>query len=429
MPQIDPNTGLVTYKGFPKGVDNRSSDFGVTDEFLRDAVNVDILNSGNVRRRRGISQKIASSGAHSVFSDDTRMVWATANKLYVAGADLAPMLLLTDPNLGLQPLSYAAVNGDIYFSNEYTNGKIMASGAAFEPWGIIPPQWGPVCTGSTVAAGAKARQYQVTCTFVTASGEESGAPLGTTVLCGDTPRIACSFIPQSLDVRVVATRLYVTNVDDTIFSHAMDVQKGTTSAVLNGYFANGAALKTQFNSNPPFGQLLEYHNGSIYIAQGNILWWTEPLRYSIYDNTANFLMFPERITMVKGVGDQGPREHQGLFISADQTYFIPFVGTGEVKAWPKLPYKAIEGAAMRLPNRPDVMWFSDRGFVRGKAGGEAGNLTEGQIAVDKYAHGALGYTEINGHKSAMAIMQTAIIPSFANPDVAVAEATRITEIV
>lgn len=427
MPQIDPNTGLVTYKGFPKGIDNRSADFAVQDGFLRDGINVDITNSGNVRRRRGMAQRIASSGAHSVFSDGKRMVWATVDKLYMTDTGLAPTLLLTDPALGMQPLSYAAVNGDIYFSNEYTNGKILASGAAFEPWGIIPPQWGPVCTGSAITG--QARQYQVTCTFITASGEESGAPLGVTVLCGDTPRINCTQIPQSIDPRVVATRLYVTNIDDTIFSRAMDVPKGTTSAVINGWFANGAALKTQFNSNPPYGQLLEYHNGRIYIAQGNVLWWTEALRYSIYDNTANFIVFPERITMIKSLGEQSPQAHHGMFISADQTYFMPFSGTEDVKSWPKLPYRAVEGAAIRLPNSPDVIWFSDRGFVRGTAGGQAANLTEGQIAVDKYQHGAMGYTEINGHKSVVAVLQNSLVPSFASPDVAAADAIRQTEIV
>lgn len=427
MPQIDPYTGLVTYKGWGKGVDNRSSDFAVQDGFLRDCINADILNSGNVRRRRGMAQRIASSGAHSIFSDGKRMVWATASRLYVTDTGLTPTLLLTDAAFGLQPLSYVSVNGDIYFSNEYTNGKILASGAAFEPWGIIPPQWGPVCTGSAITG--KARQFQVTCTFVTASGEESGAPLGVTVLCGDTPRINCSLIPQSIDPRVVATRLYVTNIDDTIFSRAMDVPKGTTSAVINGWFANGAALKTQFNSNPPYGQLLEYHNGRIYIAQGNVLWWTEALRYNVYDNTANFIVFPERIAMIKSLGEQSPQAHHGMFISSDQTYFMPFSGTDDVKSWPKLPYRAVEGAAMRLPNSPDVMWFSDRGFVRGTAGGQVANLTEGQIAVDKYQHGAMGYTEINGHKSAVAILQNSLVPSFASPDVAAADAIRQTEIV
>jgi hypothetical protein len=426
MPQIDPNTGLVTYKGFPKGVDNRSSDFAVQDGFLRDCINADILNSGNVCRRRGMTQRIASSGAHSVFSDGTRMVWATANRLYSANTGLTPTLLLTDAALGLQPLSYVSVNGDIYFSNEYTNGKITAAGTV-EPWGIIPPQWGPVCTGSAITG--QARQYQVTCTFVTASGEESGAPLGVTVLCGDTPQINCSLIPQSIDPRVVTTRLYVTNIDDTIFSRVLDVPKGTTSTVLNGWFANGAALKTQFNSNPPCGQLLEYHNGRIYIAQGNVLRWTEALRYNVHDNTANFIMFPERITMIKSLGEQSPQAHPGMFISADQTYFMPFSGTEDVKSWPKLPYRAVEGAAMRLPNSPDVLWFSDRGFVRGTAGGKAENLTEGQIAVDKYQHGTMGYTEINGHKAVVAVMQNSLIPSFASSDVAAADAIRQTEIV
>jgi hypothetical protein len=421
MPQINPQTGIVRINGWPKGVDNRQPDFSVADGYLRDALNVDILSSGNIRRRRGIRQAVASSGAHSVFSDGNRMVWWTKDTLYYCGTDLVAHALNVDKRYA-KPISCVRLNGDIYFSNEDVNGKILATNE-YTPWGIIPPVNAPTCAGN-----GSSRTYQVTCTFVTATGEESGAPLGAVVLCGDPARITVTTIPQSIDPRVVATRLYATNIDDAVFSHVADVPTGTTQWVIQGYFANGARLKTQFNSNPPPGQLLEEHYGTIYIASGNTMWHTDPLRPNIFDNAASFFLFTDRITMMRSVGKQGIREHEGMFVSADATRFIPFIGTHRVENWPKYPYKAIEGTGMRLPDNEAVVWFSDSGYIKGLPGGQIENLTEAQISVPEYARGAMGYQATNGHQAIVTILQTPLVPSFASPDVAAEQAAYAADI-
>lgn len=394
--KLDPYTGKANYRGWPKGVDNRRADYDVADDALRDGVNVDVRNSGRVQMRRGIQQAVASAGAHSVFSDGLRMLWATATTLRLAGTALTPSLLLTDARLGT-PLSFLSLHGETYFSNEFINGKVNAAGT-YEAWGITPPTTQPVCVGSPVAPGETARQYQVTCTFVTATGRESGTNLAPVlVLCGDPPNIVASSIPQSADARVVATRLYVTNIDGEIFYRDQDVPAGVTTVAMNGYFADGGPLRTQYATVPPLGQLLEYLNGRIYIAQGNILWHTEALNYDIHVPMRHFHMFSDRITMVKAVPD-------GLFVSSDQTYFVAAPGTDDVARRVVVPCKAIEGAACNLPDTTDVVWFSERGFVRGGTGGAVKLITDSQIAVDKYTRGSLSYDENDGHRSIIAAL-------------------------
>ena len=417
--KLDPQTGKVNYGGWAKGVDNRRSDDDIDDDSLRDAVNVDVSVSGRVRMRRGITQSLAMAGAHSLFSDGQRMLFATAASLRsMTFPGPLTSLLLTDSRLR-NTLSYVSVNGVTYFSNELINGKVNAAGA-YEPWGIVPPATQPVCTGSPVGIGT-ARQYQVSCTFITASGMESGSNLlPVLVICGDPANIVASSIPQSADPRVIATRLYVTNTDGEIFYRDQDVPAGVTSVAMNGFFGRGGPFSSQFMSPPPAGQLVEYLNGIIYIAQGSTLWHTEPLSYDLHTPRKNFISFGSRITMVKAVPD-------GLFVSADQTYFIEHMGTDDVKRRVVLPHRAIEGAACGVPDSTDVMWFSERGFVRGSAGGAVRLLTDAQISVDVYAKGALSFDENNGQRTIIAALNGPT-PGAAATEFTAADAIRRAEI-
>lgn len=410
-------------------MDNRREEFDGVPDVARNVVNGDILTSGRVRMRFGPQQRIASAGAHSIASDGAKLYWATANALKTASpTNLIASTLLTDARLA-KPLSWTTLNGLSYFSNEDVNGVINASGL-YEPWGIVPPSAPPTVTGN-----GGSRFVMVTCAFVTAPktgesyGEESGAPIGAVASVSDTPVIAVTSIPQSTDARVVATRLYVTALDGSEFYREVDVPAGQTSITLQGYFGTGQEIRTQFMANPPPGQLLEPHHGSIYIAAGNTLWHTQDLRYNLYDDTARFFMFPERITMIKAVPHGESRSQRpGMFISADRTYFIAEIGTAEPEVKPVLEYKAIEGAAMHVPKSDDVLWLSERGVVQGKPGGVVENLTESQIAMDKYTRAAMGLHERDGHRALVVVGQASSATPLLSTDWTADEVERVAEV-
>lgn len=382
----------VRMQGWPKGVDNLRADWDIPDGFARDAVNVDILASGRVKRRPGIAQAIASAGAHSLFSDGpTRMVWATSTQLKIATPNLEVTTLLTDVRLA-SPLSYVALHGRIYFSNEDVNGVINEANE-YEPWGITPPTAAP-----TLLATAGERYVMVTCTFVADTGEESGAPEASRVACTDSPVIQVTAIPQSTDARVVATRLYVTALNGTEFYAEVDVPAGLTSYTLTGYFGTGQRLSTMHMQPPPAGQLLEEHNGKIYIASGPNVFFTQPLRYGLYRPDEDYLMYPERVTLLKAVA-------AGLFVSADQTYLERAIGTPEVQHELAFPYKAIERAAVTFPNQKGVAWLSERGFVLAGDDGAAANVNDGGFIPDEVTSACMGVLEAGGHKRVVAIAE------------------------
>ena len=383
-----------TLNSWPAGISNIAPDNAPPkDQYgrvngLRDAVNVDVLTSGKLRRRAGIRQIIPDPNAHSLYSFGSMMMWATPTTLKVR-RDGIITTVLTSAKLA-NPISYVTVNGRTYWSNEDINGIINLNGT-YEPWGITPPVTAP---GLMSTPGRF--MYQVTCTFVTASGEESGAPLAAQITTGELPSIRVINIPQSSDSRVVATRLYVTNTADGIFNRVMDVPAGITIATLAGFFDSGAALKTQFMQPPPPGQFVDYNNGIIVIATGSNLAITRPLQYGLHDPAEDFFMYSERITLLKAVPD-------GIYVSTDQVYFLPSVGTDDVTQIQTLPARAIEGAVCSLPETEDIMFVTDRGFILGGLSGQTKNLTESLVAVDLYPHGTMGYIERNGHKEVVAI--------------------------
>lgn len=400
--------------GWEAGMDNRQPDIALVADELRDAVNVDILNGGKLRRRCGISQILADPGAHSLYSDGERLYWATANALKTATASFIPTTALTDVRLAAK-LSFTSVNNVTYFSNEAINGALARG--VYSPWGIAPPSSAPVCTG----APSGSWYFQVTCTFVLATGEESGAPAGAAVSTSDAYTIAMTSIPQPTDARVTHVRIYVTGVDGDVFFHHMDLPVGVTSYTIRGPFGDGQALRSQFHVPPPAGQLLEQYYNTIFIAVDNLLWYTVPFVFNRVDSLRNVIPFPERITMVKAVND-------GLYVSADETYFISNPGTPAMALNPVLPYKAIEGMAMSVPNANDVIWMSQRGIVYGSSGGKVQNLTEDRIAVETIDSGCMGVIEHAGDRRFVASFHDGKPSVMADPGFLAAQALQVHEV-
>lgn len=388
--------------GWVAGVDNRASDADVPRASLRDAVNVDILTSGKVRRRRGMRSVIADTGAHSVTDNGRFLIWATPTTLNVGGANNTKTVILTDARLAA-PLSYAVFNGDVYFSNEQINGVVTAAGV-YAPWGITPPP-----TPAFVLPTGAVAQVMITFTFVLASGEESGAPLGRPYPSAYGKLMNITGIPQSSDSRVAATRVYASEFNGEDFYAVADVPAGVTSFGFD-IATKGQRLETQFLVPPPPGQLIDIENGIFFIASGNNVVHTQPLRYGLYAPDESFYSFEMRVTLVAAV-------NEGLYISADQIYFLPKAGTDDVSQLPRLPYRAIEGARCRGRDEQNQYWMSERGLVVGTQTGDMTNLTENQIALDSHPRGSLGILENNGHKAVIAVMQGVTATSkFASKD-------------
>jgi hypothetical protein len=119
-----------------------------------------------------------------------------------------------------------------------------------------------------------------------------------------------------------STSLLRVNVGDSPMSYVSvnGVVYYTNGSVI-GYIENGADYQfstpsTSFKLAPPAGQLIEYFNARLYIAQGPVLWFTDAMAFNRVDMRKGFKQLPSDIQMVRAVDG-------GIFVSDQgQTYFL-----------------------------------------------------------------------------------------------------------
>ncbi len=132
----------ASFSGWPGGMDNLHTDNELGADTLRRAVNVDVLDSGKVRRRKGFSPFLAEPGAHSLWSGRSGAFFVSGQTLWRLFANGTKQAIATlAPNSG--PLCYLEVNGRVYFNSAGSRGRID-DGLTVVPWGIDVPSSPPL---------------------------------------------------------------------------------------------------------------------------------------------------------------------------------------------------------------------------------------------------------------------------------------------
>lgn len=401
---------LVTMAGWPAGIDNRSreqalqrDDQGKTVIALRDAENVDIDRQGKPKRRAGYTKVLAGQRVHSLWARDPFPFG-----LYVDGADLNALRedgssFLIQSGMGAKAVSYDLVAGRVFWSNEQQTGSVTADGVP-RPWGAPGPNGVPTVKGGGGIGGLSAGTYQIAVTFLTASGEESGASLAATADVPEGGGLTLTGIPQPPDASY-RTRIYRSGANGDALHQAMDVPYGTTTLLL-GVGRLGKLLETQFLEPMPAGHIVRAFNGRLYVACGNVVVWSEAMRYGLTRLAHNRIGTQTRVSLLEPVG--GGDEAGGIYVaSGHRTYF--WAGT-DPKAFGNriaYPHGAVPGTALRVPanvfgiesTTEVAYWLASNGVgCLGLPGGTVVPLREDQAIAPSADSGASLYREGDGLK-------------------------------
>lgn len=384
---------------FSKGMNNRTEDFALRPDELRNAVNVDISTAGRISRRQGYELVHAAAGAHSLWADGDYLYYQQESTLYRVNARhaSAPEAVHFGLHLDL-PMAHVATPRGVFYSNGVDSGHLV--GGAPRNWGIAPPPSTPnaAVTLGTLHPGL----YQVTYTYVRADGEESGAPMSATVQLAATGGIELSGMAPSLDPTVTHARIYCTQQNGTESYQALQIPVSQLAQpVTITYQPEGRRLAPQPIVQMPPGDVLELHGSRVYSAIGCILNYSEEWAFGQFHPLRNFFAFPAPVTIVASTVD-------GLYVVADQTYF--FSGFEPSKFAPNIvaPYGAVKGTKCVLPNSVDIGWFSARGAVLASPGGNLRALQDSQVAVETATIGAATFREEDGRRQ---ILSTLLDPN------------------
>jgi hypothetical protein len=148
-------------------------------------------------------------------------------------------------------------------------------------------------------------------------------------------------------------------------------------------------------SDPPIGTIVRYYRNRMYVAQKNVLWYSEPGAFNTFDLARGFVMYATDIRMVRPVED-------GIFVStAKNTYFLKGATPMEFVQFRVAPYAAIEGSdapfsgslvmsqeGAIIQEGPGIaaLWLSNEGVCYGGPGGFY------NITLDKIADFPIGLT-------------------------------------
>ena len=352
---------------FPLGKNNIAKETSLPEGSLRDAINVDVDDAGNTRLREGYELLYSGSGIGSLFE-----------RYFREGTELKH---LNDDNTATTignvegKVRYTKVNDLIYYTDGYSNGVIH--GMETTPLSIDTPKTFQVEHSSN--GSLEPGLYLVTCAYISLDGVISGAPITTEIKLFTTGGITVTVPQPTIPGKII---IYCTPFDSpTLYEQAI-LSYGINVYTINSIRKDNRTCATQFMESMPAGQIIEYYKGKLYIANDDVLWFSEPHRYGLTIPSKNFFYFPERITICIAVDS-------GIYIVADKTYFLTFSKTEEASIKEVSNKKAVEGTGLKVSGgffkfefESDLAyWFSEIGAVVGLPNGQIHNLTEDVLAI------------------------------------------------
>lgn len=364
----------IAIKGWKNGMDNIHTavelatdlEGQVTIDILRDAVNVDVLDTGIIRRRKGQTK---------VLSGDIHSAWAHGPYLYaVKDGDLVAIakdysLTTIQASVGNSRMQFVEVNGEVYYSNGSVSGKIVLNQR--RNWGVVVPSKAPTITQAS--GGLFVGTYRVACSYVNLYGEEGGASIAAAYTLNSLAGLTIT-TPTTSDAEVQKCRVYLTPPNGEAFYQVAEVSPGA-SVIIASPPEYTVAMSTQFMTQLPPGSFIDYYRGRMYVANGNILWYSQPYVYGLTNPLSNYIAFPSEITLLKAV--QG-----GIYLATDRTYFLSGSGGEDLAQLEILPFGAAKYSASDLPNSKDILWYTERGIMQGSDSGQVTNLQDGRVRPD-----------------------------------------------
>lgn len=153
---------------------------------------------------------------------------------------------------------------------------------------------------------------------------------------------------------------------------------------------------TRVYIDPPTGSIVKSYAGRVWIAKGNVLWYSEPFLYNTFNAARGYIAFPGKIVMVAPVID-------GIYVSTEaMTYFIQGADPNKMQLVKVSNYGAIigtdvtvDGIAVNNGKYSSLlmpMWTTNQGICLGLQGGQVANLTYDRLTYPRVTEGGAVYT-------------------------------------
>ena len=347
------------------------------------AENVDMRRQNKVGRRSGY-RCVREEQIDASWSSGNVLIYQNGHELKLFKDDEEPIVLRENLTITKQ-LSAYNIGNLIYWSNSVETGVIDILLKTNRSFGITPPSQAPKL--NLITGELPAGRYQVVTTYIREDGQESGSSLSALIDVPDKSGIIAETIVSN-DESIIRNRMYLTTPDGFEFYRANEVEREESELVYKGTtrFLQ-KALVTQYLSAPPSWDMVEFYKSRLLFARDNVLYYSQPFSYELFDQRTNYIAFPNKITIIGSLPDNG------VFIATDrQTFFLAGEDIITCILIMRKNYGGVLGTCSYVDSSlisPEPIggavqcpcWMSTRGICVGFPDGSVQNLTERSVAV------------------------------------------------
>jgi hypothetical protein len=393
------------------GVDLLSRPASAAKGAVRSAVNVDISNAGVFSRRDGYTTVVPGGGYHSLHADDRGLFVGRGNGVYLvdevtlSGTTVCDMLLEA-------PVDFSEYNGNLYICGPQAFYWIPADSADARAVGVALPNTLPSLS-STGTGQLADSTYSVALSWVDERGEESPTKLlGVLPLVGGV-QLSGLELREGFRYRIYMSppnggELYLAAEFDATFTQYVVLER-----------AEGAIRSTQYLAPMPPGNFVRGDKGRLYVAAGDTLWFSEPMRPHLTDPRHNFIKFSGDIRFMEIM-------NFGMYVGDDRGVWW-LAGTDPTKFELQSVSDALAvkrssltiltshlGERFSKGENNAALWLSAQGYMVGSVRGEVTPLHPERVRLAADLEGKSVFMTRKGVKQVITLTAAApsLIPTF-----------------
>lgn len=379
-------------KALPKGpflgINNRRPDFGLkvkdVGDFVRDAVNVDLDNTGAFRCRKASERIVPLTAPHSLYmTGETTGYLVRASALYAITLPTYTETLVKVLGSDAQ-VHWLEWNGDLYYSNGVDSGRLRAG--VWYPLAL--PTLGEPAPSAQAGGTLMHGWYQVAISYYnSATGEEGGVSPSCNfeLVAGNTLRVPVPTATPGATHAIV----YCSTVNGSIPIYHSMVALGGVSYVDVTALGTGREANQRYEAPLPGGKLFLF-NGCLCSYDGKNVYEGLPFRPGYY------LPSEGRIPFLTNVTNCVPAQNGLYVVTEDKSYWIPGtrITADDDILQDVLPYGGVPHTEFVTPNKSLYGWFSASGFVLAKTNGEVEAVMSDNILLPASALPVTGVATI-----------------------------------
>lgn len=278
----------MEWNNWSRGIANRAARGDVPEGYALDLRNLDPTLGGDLRLRSGAKQVYAATEMRGAWQHGSDILLVDEDRLMLFDGDTR-----TASQIGTVAASGTVSHarlGHVSYINSL-DAQLRVENASAAPWGVPD---GPAMQVTVGAGGLSEGRYRVAATYLQ-DGVEGGVAAPAIIDLQEGSSLTISLPPMPADCEAL---IYLSDPNGRVLYR--QAKTAATQVQLNRVAVDGVPLATEGLVKPPYGSMMADSEGMLGIADGDLLYVSEPLMPHLFNPVRSVYQYPGGIRFLIG---------------------------------------------------------------------------------------------------------------------------------